>query len=77
MSRYVPVEGHPHLVRDMKSHAILNTNSVAIRQAKERKKQRLLKEEQERRDRDRLDSLEKDLSEIKEALNILIQKTHK
>lgn len=77
MSRYVPVEGHPHLVRDMESHAILNTNSVAIRQAKERKKQRLLKEEQERRDRDRLDSLEKDLSEIKEALNILIQKTHK
>ena len=77
MSRYVPVEGHPHLVRDMESHAILNTNSVAIRQAKERKKQRLLKEEQERRDRDRLDSLEKELSEIKEALNILIQKTHK
>lgn len=77
MSRYVPVEGHPHLVRDMESHAILNTNSVAIRQAKERKKQRLLKEAQERRDRDRLDSLEKDLSEIKEALNILIQKTHK
>ena len=77
MSRYVPVEGHPHLVRDMESHAILNTNSVAIRQAKERKKQRLLKEAQERRDRDRLDSLEKDLSEIKEALNILLSKTHK
>jgi len=77
MSRYLPVEGHPHLVRDMESHAILNTNSVAIRQAKERKKQRQLKVDQERRDRERLDSLEKDLSEIKEALNFLIQKTHK
>ena len=77
MSRYIPVEGHPHLVRDMESHAILNTNSVAIRQAKERKKQRQLKVDQERRDRERLDSLEKDLSEIKEALNFLIQKTHK
>jgi len=77
MSRYVPVEGYPHLVRDMESHAILNTNSVAIHQARERKKQRQLKQQQEIRDRNRLDSLEKDISEIKEALNILIENKYK
>ena len=77
MSRFVPVEGHPHLVRDMESHAILNTNSVALQQARERKQQRLQKQQQEIEDRKRLDSLEKDISEIKEALNILIQNKHK
>ena len=77
MSRYVPVEGHPHLVRDMESGAILNTDRSAIHQARERKKVRQQKALEEKRDKDRLDSLEKDISEIKEALNILIQKTHK
>lgn len=77
MPRYVPVEGHPDLVRDMESHAILNTNSVAIEQSKQRRQIRREKERQEKRDRERLDSLEKDISEIKEALNILLSKTHK
>lgn len=77
MPRYVPVEGHPDLVRDMESHAILNTNSVAIEQSKQRRQIRREKERQEKRDRERLDSLENDISEIKEALNILLSKTHK
>lgn len=77
MSRFVPVEGHPHLVRDMQSHAILNTNSVALQRARERKLERQKKYQQEMDDRNRLDNLEKDISEIKEALNILIQNKHK
>lgn len=77
MSKYVPVEGHPHLVRDMESHAVINTNSAEIHAAKERKRLRKEKKRQEERDRCRLDNLERDLSEIKEALNLLIQKTHK
>lgn len=77
MSRYVKVEGHPHLVRDMKSGAILNTDRAAYAQSTARKKLRAEQAEQERRDRERLDSLEKDISDIKEALNILIQNTHK
>jgi|11_taG_2_1085331.scaffolds.fasta_scaffold13617_1 hypothetical protein len=77
MSRFVPVEGHPHLVRDMQSHAILNTNSVALQRARERKLERQKKYQQEIDDRNRLDNLEKDISEIKGALNILIQNMHK
>lgn len=71
------VEGYPHLVRDMKSGAILNTDRAAFDQSNARKKLRAEKAEQEKRDRERLDSLEKDISDIKEALNILIQNTHK
>jgi hypothetical protein len=77
MSRYVPVEGHPHLVRDMNSGAILNTNRSAIQQARERKIARKQRELDEQRDKERLDSLESDISEIKEALKLLLQKTHK
>jgi N-glycosylase/DNA lyase len=77
MSRYVPVEGYPDLVRDMESGAILNTNRSAIQQARERKRIRQEKKLQENKDRERLESLEKDISEIKEALNLLLQKTHK
>jgi len=77
MSKYVPVEGHPHLVRDMDSMAIINTNRTEIERAKMRKIQKKKKSRQEKEDRDRLDSLERDISEIKEALNILLSKTHK
>ena len=77
MSRYVPVEGYPDLVRDMESGAILNTNRSVIQQARERKRIRQEKKLQENKDRERLESLEKDISEIKEALNLLLQKTHK
>jgi hypothetical protein len=77
MSRYVPVEGYPNLVRDKESGAILNTNSDAIHQAREQKKIRQQKKLQEKTDRERLSSLESDISEIKEALNLLLQKTHK
>jgi len=61
----------------MKSGAILNTDRAAYLQSNARKKLRAEKTEQERSDRERLDSLEKDISEIKEALNILVQNTYK
>ena len=77
MSRYVPVEGHPGLVRDTTSGAILNTNRSAIQAAKEKKRLRLEREKQQKIDKDRLESLESDISEIKEALKLLLQKTHK
>ena len=34
--RYVQVEGHPDLVRDTHSHAIINRNRSAYKQAKKR-----------------------------------------
>lgn len=76
MSRFVPVEGYPHLVRDMESH-YSKYKQRGTPTTRERKQQRLQKQQQEIADRKRLDSLEKDISEIKEALNILIQNKHK
>lgn len=76
MSRFVPVEGYPHLVRDMENH-YSKYKQRGTPTTRERKQQRLQKQQQEIADRKRLDSLEKDISEIKEALNILIQNKHK
>ena len=30
MKDYAKVEGHPHLVRDLKSNAIINTDEIAL-----------------------------------------------
>ena len=38
MSDYLKVEGHEHLVRDMSSKAIINTNVTAYHAAIERKR---------------------------------------
>ena len=76
-NRYVPVEGYPYLVRDMESNAILNTDRVRIRQAVEKRQRQEQRDLELKKDRERLDNLESDISEIKEALNILLQKTHK
>lgn len=77
IDNYVPVKGHPHLVRDTESNAIINTNSVAISQGIARKKHRQLKEHEEMTQKNRLDSLEKDISEIKHSLELLLSIMHK
>ena len=74
---YVSVEGHPHLVRDTESNAIINTNRDGIRLAKQKQKIRREKELQEMTQRNRLDNLEKDISEIKRSLELLISNMHK
>lgn len=71
MKRYVPIEGWPDLVRDNENNAIINTNSVAIQAAKLRKHQRK-KSKQELEER--LNSLESDVSEIKDLLKSIADK---
>lgn len=77
IDNYVPVEGYPHLVRDTESNTIINTNRVGIRSAKQKQKIRREKELQEMTQRNRLDNLEKDISEIKRSLELLISNMHK
>ena len=68
MSKFANVKGHPGLVRDKSSGAILNINSNEVSLARKRKK--AWKQEQER-----VDNLEKDINEIKTLLHKILEVT--
>jgi len=57
------VKDHPHLVRDMESKAVLNTNYAAL---VEYRKKKQMEEE--------LNSLKSDVGEIKKMLQALLNK---
>ena len=63
----IKVEGHAHLVRDEESHAIINTDVEQYRLTM-RRRQML------RTQRDEINSLKNDMSEIKSLLKELINK---
>lgn len=68
--RYVPVEGNPNLVRDMKSKAIINTNAEALQAYKKARAHR------QRLDSmmDEFEEMKSDLSDIKNLLKALVEK---
>lgn len=68
MSRFVQVEHHPDLVRDLETGAILNINTDNIRKQKE-----IL--QQKRRERQEIDQLKNDVGEIKSLLQQLLEKS--
>lgn len=63
----IKVEGHPGLVRDTNSGAILNINSNEINLARERKALRKQKDQE-------FENLKNEVSEIKELLLKLVEK---
>ena len=63
----IKVEGHTHLTRDEESHAIINTDVEQYRLTM-RRRQML------RTQRDEINSLKNDMSEIKSLLKELINK---
>ena len=67
MTRFLKVQGNDSLVRDVSSKAIINTNSKEYQNYVE-KRNMMAKQKQE------IDSLKKDISEIKEMLATLIGK---
>jgi len=69
MSRHVKVEGHPDLVRDKNSGAILNINSNAMTAARERKK--MFNDRQEE-----IDGIKSDVADIKNILMKLVEDKH-
>tara|TARA_R100000734_G_C3215844_1_gene29211 strand:- start:15 stop:236 length:222 start_codon:yes stop_codon:yes gene_type:complete len=66
MSRHVKVEGHPDLVRDKNSGAILNINSKAMTAARERKK--LFNDRQQE-----IEDIKRDVTDIKNILMKLVE----
>jgi hypothetical protein len=66
MTNYVPVKDHPDLVRDMNTGMILNIN-------KSKTKQKKLEAAQRQKERQELDELKSDVSEIKMMLQKLLE----
>ena len=66
--RYVPVKGFPNLVRDMDTGVLHNTDLNGIEQARESKRLRKLKKQQQEDLESRVATLENELSLIKEHL---------
>lgn len=62
---YVPVEGSPGLVRDKATGAIINTDKSGLQAAKARKLA-------QKQDKERLNKLENDVSDIKRLLEKLV-----
>jgi len=74
MSRYVPVEGFSGLVRDKESNAILNVNHEEIELARERKRLAKQKRLDQQNLEQKVESLESDITEIKNMLKVLLEK---
>lgn len=74
MSDYLKVEGHDHLVRDVNSKAIINTNVSAYHAALERKRN-VQRQKDELRDATReINILKSEMHEIKGLLLQLVDK---
>lgn len=74
MSRYVPVKGHSGLVRDTESNALINVDKTAIERAREKKEAKRKKRQEEMELKQRVASLESDISEIKTMLKAALTK---
>ncbi len=64
----IPVEGHKNLFRDEKSGAIVNCDSAGYLQY-------LKMKEQKQKERDEIDQMKKDITEIKSLLKELVNGT--
>lgn len=74
MSRYVGVKGNRHLVKDLRSNAVININNSEIEQAKERKRRTLEKKQQLETLEQDVAGLKDDMVEIKSLLKSLLEK---
>jgi hypothetical protein len=75
MSReYTPVEGHPDLVRDSESHAIINRNRSAYDIAKKRAADAQRQRDEIRNTTREINNLKSEMHEIKGLLQELVSK---
>jgi|TARA_B110000967_G_C18390591_1_gene319733 N-glycosylase/DNA lyase len=75
MTRYVKVEGVPGLVRDIESNALINVNANEIELAQKQKRIREQSKANYHKLEDTVETLQKDMCEIKEALAILLSRS--
>lgn len=70
----IKVEGHPDLVRDTKSGAIINNNTAEYNQYMESYKKRRIQRAKVDNMEEELSSLKEEIGEIKDLLRQLISK---
>lgn len=68
------VDGHSNLARDPKSGAIININRSEIEAARERKRLRSAKADEEKQLKEDVSLLKNEMSEIKHLLSKLVEK---
>jgi len=64
---YKKVEGHPGLIRDLESNAVINNDTAAYQNYIQIREQKL-------KEKERLDKLENEVGEIKSLLQKLVDK---
>ena len=69
---YIPVEGHPDLVRDSNSHAIINRNVTAYEQARKRAADAQAQRDEIRDTTREINHLKSEMHEIKNLLKELV-----
>jgi hypothetical protein len=62
MKDYAKVEGHPHLIRDLKSNAIINTDDIALNNYTLIKKRKEL-------EKNKIDSIESELKDLRSSID--------
>lgn len=75
MSRYAKVDGVPGLVRDMNSNALININVMDIELAQKQKMLRSKQKINQKNLEDTVETLQKDMCEIKDALALLLSRS--
>lgn len=60
--KYAKVEGHPNLIRDLSSNAIINTDTVSFNQYNLNKQKREIEKQ-------RINKIESDLTELKTSID--------
>ena len=74
MSEYLKVEGYNNLVRDTKSHAIINTDRSAYQMAKKRAAEAQKQRDEIRSATREINTLKCEMHEIKDMLKILLDR---
>ena len=73
MSEFIKVEGHTHLVRDVNSNAIINTNKTDYQLYMQRVKVRERQGDKLRGAVKEINNLKKELREIKELVKKIVK----
>ena len=74
MSEYLKVEGYSNLVRDSKSHAIINTDRSAYQMAKKRAADAQRQRDEIRNASREINNIKCEMHEIKSMLKTLLDK---
>ena len=75
MSEYLKVEGYNNLVRDTKSHAIINTDRSAYQMAKKRAADAQRQRDEIRNASREINNIKCEMHEIKDMLKTLMDRT--